>query len=100
MGAEVVAFGLRGHVLRSQDEGVTWEEISHDGQDNLFGATQVNDDVLLLFGANGAQLRYHNGQITALKDQVSGDDYAAGVRSGSDLILVGEAGITHQSMYQ
>ncbi|WP_179952052.1 WD40/YVTN/BNR-like repeat-containing protein [Marinicella rhabdoformis] len=97
---EVIAYGLRGHVLRSDDEGVTWEEVNNPNLDSWFGSILINDDVMVLVGANGAKMRYHDGTLSAMGEESSGDDYAAGVKSGNDLILVGEEGIYQQSMYQ
>ena len=97
---EVVAYGLRGHVLRSSDEGVTWQEVDNKNLDSWFGSVQVNENVMVLLGANGARMRYHAGSLTDMAGEDSGDDFAAGVKSGNDLIIVGEEGVYQQSMYQ
>lgn len=97
---EVIAFGLRGHVLKSQDSGMSWESVDNHRQDNWFGSIGITEDVLVLVGANGARMRYHSGQLTDMGGEDSGDDFSAGIKSGNDLVLVGEEGIYLQSMYQ
>ena len=97
---EVIAYGLRGHVLRSEDAGVTWLEVENHNQDNWFGSLKVNDDVLVLVGANGARMRYHAGKLSDMGGEDFGDDFSAGIKSGNELILVGEEGIYLQSMYE
>lgn len=97
---EVIAYGLRGHVLVSNDQGISWNEVKNQNLDSWFGSIKVTDDVLVLLGANGARMRYFSGAVSNMKGDDFGDDFSAGIKSGNDLIIVGEEGIYKQSMYQ
>lgn len=96
----IVLFGLRGNLLISDDQGLSWEELESDIPNNLFGSTPLGQDKLLLVGANGARLIYQNKSLESLSDADSGDDYADVLVIGNEVMLVGEAGVSKQTMSQ
>jgi len=95
---EVVMYGLRGNVLISSDQGETWEELYTDIKNNLFGSTLINNDELLIVGANGTRIVYKNGDVHMMDGDDTGDDYADVISLGGQVVMVGEAGYTVQSI--
>ncbi|WP_188363908.1 WD40/YVTN/BNR-like repeat-containing protein [Marinicella pacifica] len=100
---EVVMFGLRGHVLVSQDQGQSWQNVPNSNLSSLFGGDQLNPSELILVGANGARVRYRDGQLTTLSGSSAleiGDDYGAVLvlDNGSKMLLLGEEGTDIQSL--
>ncbi len=95
---EVVLFGLRGNILVSSDQGETWREIYTDVENNLFGASLMGDDKVLIVGANGARLVYHNQAVEKLTGADTGDDYADVLVMANRAVLVGETGVKVQSI--
>ncbi len=98
LGEEIILYGLRGNILSSLDQGVTWREISATEPNNLFGSAVLDQDRLLLVGANGARLVYENQSLSKFEGTDSGDDYADAIISGDQVLLVGEIGYKFQSI--
>ena len=96
----VILYGLRGHVLVSDDQGESWLEIEADNPNNLFGAARLSDHSVLLVGANGSRIIYKNKSLNQLTDLDSGDDYADVMIAGKQAILVGETGFKIQAIQQ
>ncbi len=96
----VLLYGLRGHVLVTEDLGENWLEINADNPNNLFGAAKLSDQSVLLVGANGSRLIYKNKSLNQLTDLDSGDDYADVLIAGKQAILVGETGFKIQAIQQ
>lgn len=93
----ILAFGLRGHVLKSCDFGDNWSDVPVEGEQTLMGGTVLEDGTAVLVGAGATRLRVEpDGDVQRDADQLGGD-YAA-VTTGEDgaLILVGEDGVEHE----
>lgn len=97
IGDEIVLFGLRGNILSSNDQGMTWSEIQAEEPNNIFGSTPLSSNSLLLVGANGSRLVYQNNSLSVFPGADSGDDYADAIVSGDQVLLVGETGFKFQS---
>ncbi len=95
---EVVLYGLRGNILVSSDQGETWREIYTDVENNLFGASLMGDGKVLMVGANGARLVYHNQAVEKLAGADTGDDYADVLVMADRAVLVGETGFKVQPL--
>lgn len=92
---EILTYGLRGHVLVSDDFGESFRELDSPVQDSLFGSEKISGNSAVIVGANGAMLKYANGQLT--KVDVSGDDgdYTEILSvKDNNAIVVGESGIS------
>ncbi|MDY7559406.1 YCF48-related protein [Pseudomonas sp. 10B1] len=98
--ATLLAYGLRGNLLRSTNFGDTWTPIGLKGargplEFGLSGASLLPDDSLVLVGNGGSVMRSSdNGQtfvVTNRSDRIS----LAGVtvNDKGDLILVGQGGV-------
>jgi photosystem II stability/assembly factor-like uncharacterized protein len=57
-GGGVIAFGLRGNILRSTDEGDTWSPVTvvNDPRLSLYGGGTLGDGTVVLVGAGGVVL--------------------------------------------
>ncbi|MDI1250886.1 MAG: YCF48-related protein [Lacunisphaera sp.] len=52
-GARIIAYGLRGHILRSDDHGTTWEPLNSDVRVLIMGGTRLRNGVIVLAGQGG-----------------------------------------------
>jgi photosystem II stability/assembly factor-like uncharacterized protein len=52
-GARIIAYGLRGHILRSDDHGASWEPLNSDVRVLIMGGTRLRQDALVLAGQGG-----------------------------------------------
>lgn len=52
-GARIVAYGLRGHILRSDDHGAGWEPLNSDVTVLIMGGARLRDGTILLGGQGG-----------------------------------------------
>ncbi len=102
---EVVMFGLRGHVLVSRDQGQSWQNIPNNNLSSLFGGDRIDDNSLILVGANGARVIYRDGRLTTLSGSSAleiGDDYSdvMVIDQGQKMLLLGEEGSDIQHLAQ
>jgi photosystem II stability/assembly factor-like uncharacterized protein len=92
---QLVAYGLRGHVLVSDDFGNNFVQIKSPILDSLFGSVITFNNKLILLGANGAVLQYKNNSLTKIDIPNSDGDYTAAVSiKNNQLVFVGESGIS------
>lgn len=94
-GARIIAYGLRGHILRSDDHGATWEPLNSDVRVLIMGGARLRQGVIVLAGQGGnfflsrdAGLSFTHWKSvdfgTSVADLVEAPDGA--------LVTVGEAG--------
>ena len=57
----ILAFGLRGHLFRSDDGGDTWLEGETNTEASLMGGAQIASDEIVLGGITGVLLRSRDG---------------------------------------
>ena len=90
-----LAYGMRGNVLRSTDQGDTWTHIDSRVGTSYFGAVQLADGELVLVGQGGAIVTSRdNGQSFAVRKVGGVQSLAAVVDAGhGELALGGEAGM-------
>jgi photosystem II stability/assembly factor-like uncharacterized protein len=94
---EILAFGLRGNVLFSQDLGKSWRRLPNSAGATLNDGVVVGDGRITLVGNGGAVLMSSNGAETFSGYFRSDREgvMAAVPLSGNDLLLVGEGGVKH-----
>jgi len=93
----ILAFGLRGHVLKSCDFGDSWADLPVDGEQTLMGGIVLDDSTAVLVGAGATLLRIDPaGSVRRDADQLGGDYAAVTVAEDGGLILVGEDGVEHE----
>ncbi|MEX0916032.1 MAG: hypothetical protein WDZ60_09065, partial [Wenzhouxiangellaceae bacterium] len=93
----ILAFGLRGHVLKSCDFGEQWTDVPVDGQQSLMGGTVLADGTAVLVGAGATLLRISpDGQVRRDADQLGGDYAAVIADDDGALIVVGEDGVEYE----
>ncbi len=93
----VLAFGLRGHVLKSCDFGDTWVDVPVEGEQTLMDGTVLDYGTAVLVGAGATLLRIDpDGRVRRDADQLGGDYAAVTVARDGGLILVGEDGVEHE----
>lgn len=93
----VLAFGLRGHVLKSCDFGDNWRDVPVEGEQTLMGGTVLDNGTAVLVGAGATLLRIDpDGRVQRDADQLGGDYASAAVAGDGGLILVGEDGVEHE----
>lgn len=52
-GARIIAYGLRGHILRSDDHGATWAPLNSDVRILIMGGTRLRAGTIVLAGQGG-----------------------------------------------
>ena len=52
-GTRILAYGLRGHILRSDDHGTNWEPLHSDVQVLIMAGTRLRNGVIVLAGQGG-----------------------------------------------
>ncbi len=94
----VLAFGLRGNVLRSEDAGDTWRPVpvADDPRQGLYGGIRLVDGTLVLVGAGGVVLHSRDDGRSFTPSLVEGAATLSAVagRAPDDLRLVGMEGVT------
>jgi photosystem II stability/assembly factor-like uncharacterized protein len=92
---QIVTYGLRGHVLVSDDFGMSFDQIESPSQNSLFGSTLKDDNSVLIAGANGTVLHYKNRNIVKVEVPDSEGDYTDLISiKNNKIVFVGEAGIS------
>lgn len=92
---QIVAYGLRGNVLVSDDFGDSFIKIDSPIQNSLFGSEHTFNNKLLLVGANGAVLQYKNNSLSKITITDTDGDFTE-ILSIKDnkLVVIGESGIS------
>ncbi len=91
---QLYVMGLRGHLFRSPD-GQDWQPVAlGQGRTASLNGAVSNAGQLWLLGQAGTLLQAGPQGFQAL-DTVSRRSFSAGVRTGQQLVLVGEGGISH-----
>ncbi|HZX95884.1 MAG TPA: YCF48-related protein [Myxococcales bacterium] len=89
----VLVFGLRGHVLRSRDQGTTWQAVDTGLEVALTGGARAPDGRLLLVSASGQVLLSRNdGESFSALAGVRPLPTSAVASDGSTLALTGVLG--------
>jgi photosystem II stability/assembly factor-like uncharacterized protein len=93
-GEALLAFGLRGHLYRSEDAGSSWRQIETDTVAMLDGAARFDDAGVAIVGLSGVVLVSHDrGRSFTLVQQSDRAGLAAAVPVGeAELAVVGEDG--------
>ena len=89
----VIAFGLRGHVIRSDDAGVSWKQIDSGVQSLLTDALVLKDGRLVVAGVGGNVL-ISNQDLTKFNriDMPDRRSLARVLQSNGSIIVLGEGG--------
>ena len=92
---QILAYGLRGHVLVSDDFGITFEQLNSPTQNSLFGSSLKNDNSVLIAGANGTVLHYKNKNLVEVEMSSSEGDFTDLVSiKNNKIVFVSETGIS------
>lgn len=89
-----LAFGLQGHISRTEDGGQSWTEIASHTTAGLMGGARLEDGRIVLVGLQGVVLASEDGGRSFTLSQ-RGDRVAladAAVAANGSLILLGEQG--------
>lgn len=94
----ILAFGLRGHVLRSCNFGDDWTDVPVEGEQTLMGGTVLADGTAVLVGAGATLLRIapDEQEVRRDADQLGGDYAAVVADDDGTLIVVGEDGVEYE----
>jgi len=96
---EIISYGLRGHVLVTNDFGNNFNQIESPIQDSLFGSEHTVNNKILLVGANGAVLQYRNNRLTQIDVSESDGDYTGLLSLNNEKILfLSESGLITKEM--
>ena len=93
----ILAYGLRGHILRSDDHGGKWEPVNTSAPVLIMGGTRIGRNGVLLGGQGGNFFLSHDSghSFTLWKPADFGTSVADLVAVGDDaIVVVGEAGAT------
>ena len=92
---EVLAFGLRGNMMRSTDLGRSWNMITNEAGATLMSGSVAEDGRITLVGNGGVVLMSTNGGESFRPYFRNDRESVMGVvpTSGTDLLLVGEGGV-------
>jgi len=93
-GDTVLVFGLRGHLFRSEDAGINWQEIETPTQEMLTNGIMTGDEIYIT-GLGGTILKSNGrGKSFSLLEQGHRDAFTAIIKnSDGELITVGEKGV-------
>ncbi len=97
----VLAFGLRGNMIRSTDLGRSWTMVTNEAGATLNKGTLMEDGTIILVGNGGTVLRSSDGAETfhsySRRDREGIMDVVP--LSGSNLLLFGEGGVKHADAF-
>ncbi|GAB5451667.1 MAG: YCF48-related protein [Halioglobus sp.] len=93
---ELLIFGLRGNLYRSDDSGQTWQRVEVATDRTLAGGAFINDKYVLLVGAVGTLLVSENGALSfSVKSSGTRQNLSAVTSVASSAVLVGQGGVHH-----
>ena len=90
-----LAFGMRGKIFRSDDAGISWQEVNTDNEASLFGGWVMDDQSLLLVGQNGTALLSRDHGRSFVRVPAKGNRLLSAVLPafpGGDFFVFGEGG--------
>ncbi|HEY7775230.1 MAG TPA: YCF48-related protein, partial [Kineobactrum sp.] len=92
---DVLAFGLRGHVFRSLDDGRSWVELQSSGRSSFYGGTLLADGKALLVGAGGTIIvpDPENGTLQRWQHPSRATLSSAVQNAQGEVLLVGMGGL-------
>ena len=95
-GDTVLVFGLRGHLFRSENAGISWQEIETPTQEMLTNGIMLTDGDIYITGLGGTILKSSDkGQSFVLQEQGHRDGFTAIIQDPEgELITVGEKGVS------
>ncbi|MBW1688352.1 MAG: hypothetical protein JRS35_25220 [Deltaproteobacteria bacterium] len=91
----ILAFGLRGHFYRSEDDGETWAEVESGTEQSLTAAIELDDGRIVVTGLGGTVLLSDDGGKSFRADTRPELRSYTAVTSGPkrSLLLFGDAGV-------
>jgi photosystem II stability/assembly factor-like uncharacterized protein len=96
---DFLVVGLRGHVFKSADNGMTWQAIQTNTTSLINDIVLSEDDRIFLLANNGTLLESKDkGQSYQLKTQKDGKSLIAGVWFNGKLIVVSDVGVKQISL--
>jgi photosystem II stability/assembly factor-like uncharacterized protein len=95
---EVLIYGLRGNVYKSDDDAQSWQKIETSISTSLAGSTLSDDGTITLVGFSGTILTSSdNGESFQIIERVSLDAYTdVAALNGNQLIVASEKGVMLQ----
>jgi len=102
-GARIITYGLRGHILRSDDHGATWEPLHSDVKVLIMAGVRLRNGVIVLGGQGGNFFlsRDAGRSFTHWKPADFGTSVADLAEAGDGaLVAVGEAGAVRLTLPQ
>ncbi|MEE4639972.1 MAG: hypothetical protein V2J42_14655 [Wenzhouxiangella sp.] len=97
-GDSVLAYGLRGHVQRSDDFGDTWTVLETGLESTLMGGTLDRQGRALMVGSGAARLQYDpaSGRFDLEEDGLGSDYVSVLVAPSGTLVLGGADGLSNE----
>ncbi|PTQ73183.1 YCF48-related protein [Pseudomonas sp. GV071] len=97
---ELLAYGLRGHVLRSSDDGLTWQQLETGVQSNITAAARDTTGRFVFFTQAGHVLRLNatDQALQAVPQAEMAPISAAQFSADDSLVLVGNRGVRSQRL--
>lgn len=90
----LVAFGMRGSVYRSADNGQTWEKVDIDTTASFNGGRTLADGRIMLVGNAGlVATSKDDGRTFEIQWSPASRGFSAVVEAGDRLVVAGEAGV-------
>ncbi|MCO6056858.1 YCF48-related protein [Pseudomonas sp. MOB-449] len=99
-GRTLVAYGMRGSLYRSDDQGDSWQRVALESRAGITSAAFLADGSLLLSNLSGEVARSLDGGRTfeVLKLSRSMPFFGLAARADGQLALVGAAGVQHEAL--
>lgn len=95
----VLAFGLRGNVVRSADGGTTWQKVETGLEVALTGGARAPDGCLLLVSSAGQILVSRDGGLTFSPLSGARPIPTSAIAAGRELVLVGALGARIEQLH-
>lgn len=97
-GQTVLAYGLRGHVQRSDDFGDSWTVLDTGLESTLMGGIVDRRGRALMVGSGAARLHYEprSGRFELDEDRLGSDYVSVLIAPDGTLVLAGADGLSHE----